>query len=177
MEIHASEPHFKRQSRYRQEVVVPAYSSDGLKVSELELAWQVTELGDTPEIFKKGDLAVVPMPTRTYGTGQAVYVYYEIYDLVRDGFGRTNYRVSYDVTPKESVESPGLIRGLIRIGRGRQETVGITSDRQGTSAFEREYVALDMKSMRAGGLTLTVRVEDLNAGTPVEQRAFFALSN
>ena len=177
MEIHASEQRFKRQSRYRQEVVVPAYPTDGLKVSELEMAWQVAEQGDVPEAFRKGDLSVVPMPTRTYGTGQAVYVYYEIYNLVRDGFGRTNYRVSYNVTPKESLESPGLIRSLMRIGRGKQETVGVTSDRQGTSAFEREYVALDMKAMRAGGLTLTVRVEDLNAGTPAEQRAHFSLSD
>ena len=116
------------------------------------------------------------MPTRTYGLNEAVHVYYEIYNLTRNPFGRTNYRVSYSVIPRESGSPAGLIRRLARLGRGGREMVAVTSDRQGDSSFEREYVALNLGHARAGEVVLKVVVADLNAASGTERQATFVMA-
>ena len=74
-------------------------------MSDLELAWKVaSEKAGSP--FNKGDLNVVPMPSRTFKSGQGIYVYYEIYNLAKDAFGQTNYTISHTIT---SSDLPGTL--------------------------------------------------------------------
>ena len=59
-----------------------------MQISDLELAWEIASK-ETAGKFAKGDLNVIPMPSRTYQKGQSVFVYYEIYNLKKDEFGQT----------------------------------------------------------------------------------------
>ena len=66
-----------------------------LALSDLELAGQIVEVGEQAGKFQKGDLRVVPLPSKIFAKGQPVYLYYEVYNLSRDAFGQTRYRVEY----------------------------------------------------------------------------------
>ena len=173
MEVKARDKRTGRRGRYRQIIQVEAYPETGLRMSDLELAWRITE--DTADgKFSKGELHVVPMPTRTYGKGHSVYVYYEIYNLARDTFGRTKYRVAYTVGEKGNPEVGNIAR-LVRLRGNRRVEVEVASEQVGTEPTEVEYVALQLGHQNNGRQVLQVAVTDLNSGETVTKDAGFVV--
>ncbi|MDE2887329.1 MAG: GWxTD domain-containing protein [Gemmatimonadota bacterium] len=173
MEVKARDKRTGRRGRYRQIIHVEAYPESGLRISDLELAWRITE-DNADGKFSKGELHVVPMPTRTYGRGYSVYVYYEIYNLARDTFGRTRYRVSYTVGRKGESEFGNIVR-LVRLRGNRQVEVEVASEQVGTDSTEVEYVALQLGQQSEGRQVLQVAVTDLNSGETVTKNAGFVV--
>ena len=90
-------------------VTVPSFRGEALALSDLELAGQIVEVGEQAGKFQKGDLRVVPLPSKTFAKAQPVYLYYEVYNLSQDAFGQTRYRVEYRL---KGVQGTGLIRGI-----------------------------------------------------------------
>lgn len=84
-------------------VAVPDYAASGLKLSDLELAYEIREVGDdtlsgiNPRLVKE-NLLVVPNPSATfyYHNDSLLHVYYELYGL--DVSSQKNqFAVSYAV--------------------------------------------------------------------------------
>lgn len=173
MEVKARDKRSDRRGRYRQIIYVEAYPETGLRMSDLELAWRISETS-LDDKFSKGDLHVVPMPTRTYGKGHSVYVYYEIYNLTRDTFGRTRYRITYTVGKKGDSEVGNIAR-LVRLRGNRQTEVEVASEQVGTDPTEVEYVALQLGQHNEGRQVLQVAVTDLNSGETVTKDAGFVV--
>lgn len=173
MEVKTRDKRTGRRGRYRQIIHVEAYPESGLRMSDLELAWRITE-DNADGKFSKGELHVVPMPTRTYGKGHSVNVYYEIYNLTRDTFGRTRYRVAYTVG-KKGESAAGNIARLVRLRGKRQVEIEVASEQVGTDASEVEYVALELGERNEGRQVLKVAVTDLNSGETVTRDAGFVV--
>ena len=173
MEVKARDKRTGRRGRYRQIIHVEAYPESGLRMSDLELAWRITEDNEDGK-FSKGELHVVPMPTRTYGKGHSVYVYYEIYNLARDTFGRTRYRITYTVGKKGESEAGNIAR-LVRLRWNRQVEIEVASEQVGTDSTEVEYVALQLGQHSEGRQALQVAVTDLNTGETVTKDAGFVV--
>ena len=173
MEVEARDKRTGRRGRYRQMIQVEAYPETGLRMSDLELAWRITE-DNADGKFSKGDLHVLPMPTRTYGKGHSVNVYYEIYNLARDTFGRTRYRVAYTVGEKGNSNLSNIAR-LVRLRGNRQVEVEVASEQVGTDQTEVEYVALQLGPHSEGRQVLQVAVTDLNSGETVTKDAGFVV--
>ena len=112
-----------RMGAYRQHVVVEPYGKSRLQISDLELAWQVAA-ENVDNRFRKGDLNVVPMPSRTFKRGQSVFVYYEIYNLAKDEFGRTNYTVSYTITSRDTPEQDGQHLTPVPVANRQEGRIG-----------------------------------------------------
>ena len=70
-----------------------------LAMSDLLLASRIEPKSPFPE--GREDLHVTPNPLHTYGRSEPVYIYLEIYNLRKDRFGRTKYRISYRLTQPE----------------------------------------------------------------------------
>ena len=164
-----------RMGAYRQHVVVEPYGKSQLQISDLELAWQVAA-ENVDNRFRKGDLNVVPMPSRTYKKGQSVFVYYEIYNLAKDEFGRTNYTVSYTITSKDTPGRMGNISRLFRWRTGKREELAVTYEQQGEAAQEVEYVELALGEQTPGRYTLKVSITDKNSGESAEKDAVFVIA-
>ncbi len=173
MEVKARDKRTGRRGRYRQFIEVEAYPETGLRMSDLELAWRITENNEDGK-FSKGELHVVPMPTRTYGKGHSVSVYYEIYNLARDTFGRTRYRVAYTVGRK-GASDVGNIARLVRLRGNRQVEVEVASEQIGTEPTVVEYVAIQLGHQNDGRQVLQVSVTDLNSGETVTKDAGFVV--
>ena len=159
-----------RRGRYRQDIEVEPYPVAGLRVSDLELAWKVEE-SKTQSKFRKGPLHVVPMPTRTYGEGQSVSLYYEIYNLTKDEFGQTRYRIAYSLGGAGKAGTSSIAR-LTRIVGGRQE-IAVASEQSGTETTEVQYVELSPGEHQEGRQALQVTVTDLNSGDVVQKQVAF----
>ena len=164
-----------RMGIYQQQVVVESYGEDKLQISDLELAWQVGE-EKTAGKFTKGNLYVVPMPSRTYRKGQSVFVYYEIYNLKKDEFGQTNYKISYTITSRDTPGRAGNISRLFRWGTGKREELAITYEQQGAAAQEVEYVELDLGDQVPGRYSLKVSIIDLNSSETATKDVVFVIA-
>lgn len=149
---------------YNQTVTLTDYHADMLKLSDIQLASSITE-GATGK-FTKGDLKVVPNPTRSYMRGQPVYLYYEIYNLKRDAFGRTKYRVIYEVHSAD--KKPVVVQALQGLGKllGRSQeesAITIAYEHTGDQVDDHGYVSLDLTQAEVGNQVVTVTVVDENA--------------
>ncbi|MYB56088.1 MAG: GWxTD domain-containing protein [Gemmatimonadetes bacterium] len=157
-------------------VAVSSFRGEALALSDLELAGQIVEVGEQAGKFQKGDLRVVPLPSKIFAKGQPVYLYYEVYNLSRDAFGQTRYRVEYRL---KGVQGTGLIRGLGRLLSQTPQTDGvqISYEHTGTAISEPLYIALDVPENSKEQLEIEVVVTDLNRpNTPsVSKQAQFLL--
>ncbi|MDA0745729.1 MAG: GWxTD domain-containing protein [bacterium] len=159
---------------YQQEVLVPAYT-DSLAMSDLELAWGVMKTRQ-PEKFRKGDVWVIPMPSRNYRKEQAAHVYYEVYNFQKDTFGQTRYRVAYTIRRdvRRGFSLYGAMTGVFRtlMSRG-DEAVVVQYEREGAELWEPIYFELDTEKLAGGLNEIEVEVTDLVRGRSVSRKAMF----
>jgi GWxTD domain-containing protein len=78
------------------------YLDDTVLLSDLVLATTISPDLDSP--LGPDDELLVPNPPRTYPRSDKVQVYFEMYNLTRDSFGRTHYEIDYQVAPAEAEE-------------------------------------------------------------------------
>lgn len=163
---------------YLQDVTVPDYR-DAPAMSDLELAWTVSDR-DQAGKFRKGDVWVVPMPSRNYQNGQNPYVYYEVYNLQQDTFGQTRYQVEYAIRHhirREATLVGVIARGFDRLFSSKKPKVVVSYEREGTEASEPIYFELDTRKLKPGLNQIEVRVTDLNAGKSMSKRAIFRMDH
>ena len=172
------DPISRKIQAHKTYITVPSFRGEALALSDLELAGQIVEVGEQAGKFQKGNLQVVPLPSKTFAKGQPVYLYYEIYNLSRDAFGQTSYRVEYRL---KGVQGTGLIRGLGRLlsQTARTDGVQISYEHTGTATSEPLYIALDVPENSEEQLEIEVVVTDLNRpNTPsVSKQARFLLGD
>lgn len=77
-------------------------ADSSLAMSDLLLASGIEPKTAFPE--GRDDLHVTPNPLHTYGRSEPVFIYLEIYNLKRDRFGGTKYRISYRLTRPDREE-------------------------------------------------------------------------
>ena len=160
---------------YRQTVDVEEYPDDRLRISDIQLAATIGEK-KLQERFKKGDVWVVPMPTRNYRGAQQVYAYYEIYNLKKDRFGHTRFKVKYAV---RYVSKPirgalgSVASGLRSLFRSKRPSVSISYEHEGTDPNEQGYLEFDLDKVKHGVNVLEVEIKDLVSGKSEEREIRF----
>ena len=165
MAVRVQDPISQSLQIYRQDVEVESYNQFGLMVSDLAVAGEILELGQESEgKFIRGDLEVLPLPSHTFRPEQPIYLYYEVYNLLRDDTGQTHYRVDYSVEGGSKNAGARLLRGLGNLLGTSEEKEGIqvSYEHRGDSEREPVYVALDISAKSGQKLTVGVTVTDLN---------------
>lgn len=172
------DPEAGRQATTDETVILPDYSGDMLMVSDILPAGRITEVSPSRRgRFIRGGLEVLPLPGRTLGAGQPLFVYFEIYNLTKDSVGATEYRVRYSVA--EASDSGALLsklyqglRTLIGWGQRRAE---ISSDfiRSGIQWDVYTHLEIDMSQSAPGVYELLVEITDFVSGTSAASRMTF----
>ena len=170
LQVGARDRYTGRLGLYQKETKVEAYGGKGLKMSDLELAWNISE-ETAVNRFSKGGLHVIPMPTRMYCKGQSVFVYFEAYNLVKDEFGQTKYQVEYIIGSKKR----GILSQFVRTFGGKKKEVGVRYEQAGLGETEVVYMELDLEDSSPGRYYLKVKVIDLNSGEMVAKVSFFEI--
>ncbi len=173
-----------RWGMYRQEVEIPAFE-DSLAVSEIEMAWNISDTSDTSETpktskFTKGELVVIPSPTRSFDLHRDANLYYEVYNLKLDEFGQAKYRVTYTIHPNVAESSKAVasvvIGGLRQLFAGaKKPEFTISYERIVNATEEPVFFALETESLKSGLKMVEVAIDDLNSGQRVSRQAVFNL--
>ena len=178
MAVHLTDVHSGKWGVYVQDLEAPAFS-DSLAMSDLELAWSIGEAAGFQDKYRKGDVWVMPMPSRSFVNDRSVFVYYEIYNLQRDEFGQTRYEVSYTI--QQDVRSGSSIFGLLSGGfkklmaRSKKPQVAVSYEHVGRDVWEPIHLELDSKKMILGLNQIEIKVTDLLSGQSVKREAIFRM--
>ena len=168
---------------YRQEVEIPTFE-DSLAVSEIEMAWNISETSKTPKTsktskFTKGELVVIPSPTRSFDLHRDANLYYEVYNLKLDEFGQAKYRVTYTIHPNvagSKAVASVVIGGLRQLFAGaKKPEFTISYERIVNATEEPVFFALETESLKSGLKMVEVAIDDLNSGQRVSRQAVFNL--
>ena len=165
-----------RSQVYNREVVVSPFGNDSLKVSDIEMASLIRPSRGSK--FTKGKIEVVPNPSLFYFVGKPVFVYYEVYNLKKDEFGATKYRVLYEL---HSLNKGNIaVRALKALGRlvgidRKAEVVTVEYAHDGDKTDEYGYLELDMSKTDPGHQLLIVKVSDEIAGSQASSAVSFAI--
>lgn len=162
----------------RDTVSVDGYDSKDLQLSDILFA---SDIGPATEAssFRKGDVQIAPNPRKTYPRTRPMYIYYEIYNLLMDGFGRTHYQIECTVGP-EVEERRGFSKLLARLGglvgiRRREGEITVTSENRGRSHTEYEHLRIDISNVPLGTNKLTLRVRDLNSNQEATVKDWYVI--
>lgn len=147
---------------YKQAVEVPDYGVEKLKISDILLASEISDANSAGK-FRKGDIRVVPMPTRNYREAQKVYAYYEIYNLKKNRFGQTDYEVEYLVRTVVG-RSEGVVGAITSLFKRRKTQVSVSYEHAGTATTEQQYFEIDLDKARPGVQVLEVKIKDRVSG-------------
>ena len=154
-----------RQGVLALDVAIDDYSEKRLHISDLML---VKSLSDTLRNmrFRRGNWQVVPNPRRTVRAPSPLAFYCEVYNLSKDEFGQTRYRVTTAVKAAETEQrrAPGAVD---------QPEVALSYTQVGSSDWERLPLEVQLKHAQAGQNRLFVIIEDLVAETQVAKDTFF----
>ncbi len=142
------------------QIQVPAFDSDSLDLSELELAYKVGPVNFN-SIYNRGEYSIIPNPSARFSRADPVYLYFEIYNLQKNTEGHTSYDVEYEIK-QEKAKKGGLFSFL---GGKKKKSLAIANHTEGTDETAIEYASFDVSKLGAGDYTLTVKVKDLVANT------------
>jgi hypothetical protein len=162
---------------YNANRVVPEFESDDrLKMSDIELAATI-DVTDKSR-FQKGDIAVIPMASKAYLPEQPVFIYFELYNLKRNEFGQTKYKVSYVIRSRDQKNVGARILGGVGKLLGQksdQGEISIEYEQVGTEPREPGYLELDLSSSEPGEKVVEITVTDENTGQTVGRTTSFVI--
>lgn len=163
-----------RTGIYRQDLNIDDYRPSELQISDIQLASTIADTGATK--FKKEDVWIIPMPTRSYAVAQNVYAYFEVYNLTRDSFGQTRYKREYKVR-SSAMPSVGVFgavaTGLRSVFKSSKAQVSVTTEQVGREVDQHEYVEIVLSKAKPGVNALEVTITDLVTGKSVEREVRF----
>jgi GWxTD domain-containing protein len=147
------------------QVAVPDYAAAGLTLSDLELAYEIRDIGDdtlsgiNPRLIKD-DLLVVPNPSATfsYRDDSLLHVYYELYGL-GDSSPNNQFTISYAVKDAS---------GTVIEDYGKSHL-----DKPGNTAIL--TTSLDISSISPGSYYLVVEAADSASGLRAVTSKQFAI--
>ena len=155
------------------------YSLDTLKLSGLELGFQISTEGGLEKYAKGGGVWVIPMTTKTYRMNQHPFVYYEAYEL-KTGHVRPEpvYAALHDPLDAgegRHVRAPVGGCGL-SVPQGRTHPGGFRIHGAGRDETDlQEYFEMDLRNAKSGVNRLTVRIVDQNGNAEAEKEVLFRL--
>ncbi len=145
------------------DVEAPDLSKGQFAMSDLLLAYDVAPREiDSP--FIKGDVSFIPNPSKTYRLSQPIFVFYEVYDLVRDQRGDCAFEIEIKMTQLKRKKS-GLGRFLP--GGKRKKSIALNERRQSKSTESVEFTSFDVSKLQEGDYELAVAITDISSGESV----------
>ena len=137
---------------FRDSLTVRRFGREALEISDLILARRISERED--KSFGRARFMILPNPMKRCAGEQNLSLYFEVYNLRRDAFGATRYRVAYQMQ-------------ALPVGNegGRPEwTTAVSHTLDGTRDWEPHHLVMELEGAEFGPRNLRVVVEDLRSG-------------
>ncbi len=139
---------------FRDTLGVRAFGYDSLDVSSLLIALRIEERDDGND--GRNRFAILPNPLKRCPRAGRASFYFEVYNLARDAYGGTHYRLTYEVQV--------LLEDRIQADPDPEWLTAVSATYRGTRDWETHRLTLDMEDTAPGPRNFRVVVEDLLQG-------------
>jgi Tfp pilus assembly protein PilF len=135
---------------------------DSLVTSDVILSTPIRPRTDTDR-FVKEDIAYSPHMFSNFSVDEDVGIYFEVYNLMFDQQGRTNYRITCTLQPRSgySTTSSAIVGFFKSIFDKEKEVVSTSYDYIGQTQNEKIYLNFKLTDKTAGTYELVIDIEDL----------------
>lgn len=135
---------------YKKEILLPAHTDPKEQyISQIIMASEIRAPQPNERKYVKYDLAVVPLPSKTYYADQMIKFYYEVYNLKLDQEGKARYLVTYDLVNTKEKKERNIYNSYVLTAKS-------------SDIYEVGYV--DPAEVSAGDYILVARVQDALSG-------------
>jgi GWxTD domain-containing protein len=139
---------------FRDSLNVRRFGRKKLEVSSLLAARRIVEKEDGP--LDRDRFMILPDPVGKCHSNGSMSFYFEVYNLRRDAFGQSNYRVTY--------QTRVLQEGRCFEGDLGKWTTAVSHVFNQSRSWEPHYMRLDLKRSVPGLRAFRVVVEDISSG-------------
>ena len=139
---------------FRDSLRVREFGHKDLEVSSLLAARRIIEKDEGP--LNRDRFMILPDPVGKCETNGSMSFYFEVYNLKRDAFGQTNYRVTY--------QTRALREGFLSEQSPSRWTTAVSHTFKESRSWEPHYMRLDLKRSVPGLRAFRVVVEDIKSG-------------
>lgn len=143
----------KRVGTFRERLRVRSFGPDTLEISDLLMARRIRKREDVP--YGREQFAVLPNPLQVCRTEGQAWFYFEVYNLSRDEFGASHYRISYQTQSLREGGGDGSPAGW---------TTAVSYTYRGARDWEPRDLRVDMDGASPGPRAFRVVVKDLHTG-------------
>jgi GWxTD domain-containing protein len=176
LRIQASRRNTNRVQVYGQALELIDFSKPDLALSDLQIAQHVSEADPAqPSKFTRNGWDIRPAPARTFRQGEPLFVYYEIYNLTKDSFGQTRYKISYEVQTRTQ-EGSIKIPFLAKLRKKEGEKIGFEFEQTGSNPMESDYFELDLAEAKPGRYELRMKISDVSSGEETSRTSLFSVT-
>lgn len=163
----------------RTDADVPDYGSGELAMSDVLFGAAIEAVSEGRArgavgagVVRRG-WRIVPMPVRRFDRRTTPHIYFEVYNLTRDGAGRYKYQVDYTLAKREPRGFLAAIRGVFRgtLTAG----VAVTFDREVSTPESENWIEIDTRELPPDTYFLESRVRDAVSGREVSRRESFVI--
>jgi len=140
---------------FTQQRRIPDFSGTDLMLSDMLVAFQIGAASSS-NIFDRGEANVIPNPSYTFTTEQAVYAYFEVYNLTFAADDQTDYVVEYTLVPQQKR------RGLFR--RAPRPPITLSVPQRSADRSTIEYTEIDVSNADPGQYILRASITDRVTG-------------
>jgi hypothetical protein len=147
------------------------WSKDSLLVSDVILSGPITPAEKAGKFVKEG-IRYSPHMFSDFRIGEAIGLYFEIYNLFYSAKGQTNFRITCTLQPygpgaTGSQNMAGFFRSLFDEDK---KAVSTSYDYTGQTPNEKIYMNFDLEAQGAGRYDLVIDISDLQSGKTVRRR-------
>ncbi len=137
---------------FRDTLRVNEFGYDSLQVSSLLMALRIKERDEGN--YGRDQFAILSNPLKRCSRKSSASFYFEVYNLPRDAFGGTHYRLTYEVQVLPEVQAQTDPEWL----------TAVSATYRGSRDWETHRLTLDMEDTSPGPRNFRVVVEDLLKG-------------
>lgn len=170
--LHVRTPQNKKLNGWRWAQPAALGVRDKLAISTLKLAFNVTPKSDL-ELRHRDELNILPNPTKRFYKKDPVFVYYEIYNLLLDGKGQSDYSVNFSLKELDKSSFVKKITGIF--SSGEEYKISVQSNQVGLNRTMSDYISFDMEKAKAGSYNLILEVIDNVSGEKARSQTLLEL--
>ena len=157
----------------------PGISSDKVDMSDILLAYDVEQGNPIPGAINRNGTYILPRVVKEFTNTDIVYLYYEAYNLSREGDEDTDFEQVITLQKqKEEGEVKGLFSFISDLGNlifGSDSKISLTSTYHTKERNPQQYIQLDLSKLPKGNYELTVEIHDKKSDGRKEKKIGFTI--
>lgn len=151
---------------------IRSFNNNRIDISDLVLADDVSHVYFNDSYIKRGELNIKPNPTDFFTRSSPVYIYYELYNLVKDDSGLTDFEQNIIISRFNQEEKSGfgkfISSALSFLGISGDDKITMTSNYRTLEIDPQIYFQLDLNNYEPGDYLIILNVKDRNSRSDVE---------